>query len=409
MTLDRRTFIKVAGATAALAPMLGRSVGAAESKTITFGGSVPMSGKASDTGLNVLEGYKAAVRFLNEELGGVEIGGTKYQLDLKLFDDASDPQRAMTLIQKQLDEGTDFFLGSFSSSIVLPTAAITERARKPMVQAGGGSDQIFTRGFDYVFGMYPRASRQLISLTEMMKGVDGLKTCSLITTNDPYSRTQAEGAAKALKERGIEVLEIYKLPASVTNVSGVVSDLRSKKPDALICNTHEEESSLIVQQMASSGTSMKLLFLALGPQLPSFRSNIGKNAEGLTFLQYWDPRMDYEDPYFGSSQKYYDYYKSVSDRPETYQTVAATACILSYVQAMQNARSIEPDAVRDALDDLDFTCAYGRVKFTPDGDGDPVIMGPGVGQIVDGKVEFVYPAKIATADLEYPIAPWTER
>ena len=29
-----------------------------------------------------------------------------------------------------------------------------------MVQTGGGSDAIFTKGYKYVFGMFPRATRQ---------------------------------------------------------------------------------------------------------------------------------------------------------------------------------------------------------------------------------------------------------
>ena len=75
----------------------------------------------------------------------MDIAGTKYQLELRLLDDASDPSRATTLIQRLLDDNVDFFLGSFGSNIVLPTAAFTERAEKPMVQAGGGSDQIFNQ------------------------------------------------------------------------------------------------------------------------------------------------------------------------------------------------------------------------------------------------------------------------
>ena len=121
---------------------------------------MPLTGAAAETGLNVNNGYVTAATYLNEVLGGVEIAGEKYKIELKLFDDASDPARATTLLQRQIDEGTDFFLGSFGSNIVLPTAAITERAKKPMVQTGGGSDAIFTRGYKYMFGMYPRATRQ---------------------------------------------------------------------------------------------------------------------------------------------------------------------------------------------------------------------------------------------------------
>ena len=138
-------------------------------KTLVFGGSVPLTGAAAETGLNVNNGYITAATYINDVLGGVEIAGEKYKIELKLFDDASDPARATTLIQRQLDEGTDFFLGSFGSNIVLPTAAITERAKKPMVQTGGGSDAIFTRASSTSSACIPRATRQFASAAALFK------------------------------------------------------------------------------------------------------------------------------------------------------------------------------------------------------------------------------------------------
>ena len=203
---------------------------------------MPMSGKDSATGLDVYEGYKVAVKFVNEQLGGAKIAGETYRLELQLFDDASDPQRATTLIQKQVDDGTNFFLGSVLESICLPTAAITERAKRPMVQAGGGADGIFNHHFRYVFGMYPRASRQLTSLVAMLKSMNGsVKNCSIVATNDVYSKAQTDGVSASLKEAGIDILDTFRLPPTATDVSGVVNDLRARTPDALICTTHREE------------------------------------------------------------------------------------------------------------------------------------------------------------------------
>lgn len=403
MQINRRNVVKAAAAGTALGLLGVRGAFAQAQNVITFGGSVPMSGKQADAGLNVLQGYKVAIKYINEQLGGVKVGDKTYTLDLQMFDDASDPQRAMTLIQKQVDAGVNFFLGSFSSGIVLPTAAITERAKRPMVQAGGGSDQIFTRHYRYVFGMFPRASRQLASLTAMLKAQGGkLKTCSLVTTNDPYSKTQADGGVELLKAAGFEVMDVFRLPPKATDVSGVVNELRARTPDVLICNTHEQESALIVQQLASTGTKIKLIFAALGPQFASFRTNLGKDADGLTFLQYWTPDFKYTDPVFKTSQDYYKYYTSVTDRKESYQTVAASACIVSYVKAMQEVGGLDPEKVRDALAALDYESLYGRIKFTADGDGDPVLMGPCIGQIQTGALQVVFPENLASAKLILP-------
>src|SRR5690606_21387117 len=126
-----------------------------------------------------------------------------YTLELNLFDDASDPARATTLIQRQVDEGIGFFLGSFGSNIVLPTCAITEAAGRIMVQAGGGSDLIFTQGRKRVFGIFPRASRQFVSSVNMFKELEpAVKTVSIMYTNDPFSKFQAEGAKASIEEAG---------------------------------------------------------------------------------------------------------------------------------------------------------------------------------------------------------------
>jgi branched-chain amino acid transport system substrate-binding protein len=411
-TVDRRGFIKVGAGAAAVAvsgPFVLRPA-QAQAKKIVFGGSVPVSGRAAETGLNVQNGYLTAVKYLNETLGGVEIGGEKYQLELRLFDDASDPARATTLIQRLIDEGVDFFLGSFGSNIVLPTAAITERAERPMVQTGGGSDQIFTQGYRYIFGMFPRASRQFISSVEFFKTVEPRpQNISVIMTNDAFSKTNAEGAIKDCKAAGFNILESYQLPEQITDVSSVLASVRAKTPDILICTTHDQNSLLIARQMAASNTNVPLLYQTLGPQLATYRETLGKFANGIAVQIYWDERAPYKDPFFGSAQKFTEFYKQNHTRPIAYHTAGAAACIVTYVKAMQAAKSVKPGPVRDALAAIDVETLYGRVKFTPEGDGDPILLGPAVGQVQKGVVELVYPAAAKTGTLVYPSPKWSEK
>lgn len=397
------------GAAALAAPAI-RPARAQASKTITFGGSVPLTGAAAETGLNVNNGYVTAADYLNEVLGGVEIGGEKYRIELKLFDDASDPARATTLIQRQIDQGTDFFLGSFGSNIVLPTAAITERARKPMVQTGGGSDAIFTRGFKYVFGLYPRATRQFDSTAAMFKTLQPLpQTYSVMFTNDAFSKTAAEGVRHSCDAAGFKMLDNYALPEKVTDVSSVLGSVRAKTPDMLICMMHDQDSLLVARQMIASNTNVKVLFQSLGPQLESFRKALGKYAEDLYAATYWDEDVPYKDKFFGDSKKFAAYYRSKFTRPIAYHTAGGAACILTFILAMQAAKSLKPEAVRDALLAADFETFYSRIKFTPQGDGDPIIMGAMVGQVQKGVMPVVFPVTARAATPVYPMRPWTAK
>lgn len=406
--MKRRTFLQ--GTTAAMVAGSMPKLAFGQDNTITFGGSIPMTGAAAETGQNVLQGYQCAVKYINEEMGGVEIGGQTYQLALNLFDDASDPARATTLIQRQVDEGIKFFLGSFGSNIVLPTCSITEAAGRIMVQAGGGSDLIFTQGRERVFGIFPRASRQFVSSVDMFTALEPtVKTVTLMYTNDPFSEFQAQGARTLLEEAGIEVLDYIALPAEVTDVSNVLTSIRQNTPDILVCTTHDQTSILIARQMVSSNTNVPMLYQTLGPQTSAYHDALGNYANGVVTQAYWSERAPFTGDYFGSAADFADYFRANFDRELTYHMASGAVCIVTYVEAAKQAGSLEVDPVLAALNALDFECFYGHVRFTEDGDGDPSLLGPLLIQRQEGEMEVIAPPDGASAEPIYPAPTWEER
>ena len=279
-----------------------------------------------------------------------------------------------------------------------------------MVQTGGGSDAIFTRGFKYVFGMYPRATRQFTAASALFKTLTPLpQTYSVIYANDPFSKTAGKGVQLACDKAGFKRIETYELPAKVTDVSSVLASVRAKTPDLLICVVHDQDSLLIARQMVATNTNVKLLFQGLGPQLASFREALGKYSEDLCCSTYWNEDVPYKDKFFGSAKKFADYYRSKFTRPIAYHTAGAAACIETYVLAMQAAKSLEPKAVRDALAAADFETFYSRIKFTPDGDGDPLLLGGMIGQVQKGKLETVFPERARSAPPVYPSPTWDKK
>jgi branched-chain amino acid transport system substrate-binding protein len=409
--MRRRELLRSAGlSVATLAAPALRLARADSLKPLVIGGSVPLTGPAAETGLNVNNGYLTAASYFNDVLGGVEIAGEKYKIELKPFDDASDPARATTLIQRQIDEGTEFFLGSFGSNIVLPTVAITDRAKKIMVQTGGGSDAIFTKGYKYQFGMYPRATRQFTSAAALFKTLQPTpKSYSVLYNNDAFSKTAANGVKQSCDAAGFKRIDSFELPAKITDVSSVLASVRANTPDLMICVVHDQDSLLIARQMVATNTNVKLLFQGLGPQLASYREALGKYSEAILCSTYWDEDVPYKDPFFGSAKKFAEYYRSKFTRPIAYHTSGAAACIESYVIAMQNAKSTKPEAVRDALAAADFDTQYAHIKFTPDGDGEPLSLGGMIGQVQHGKLATVFPEKAKSADAIYPAPTWDKK
>ena len=60
--------------------------------------------------------------------------------------------------------------------------------------------------------------------------------------------------------------------------------------------------------------------------------------------------------------------------------------------------------MRDALAAADYETFYSRIKFTPDGDGDAILMGSMIGQVQKGKLEIVFPEQARSAPAIYPVA-----
>ena len=205
------------------------------------------------------------------------------------------------------------------------------------------------------------------------------------------------------------MLDRFELPEKVTDVSSVLGSVRGNLPDILICIMHDQDSLLIARQMIASGTNVKLLFQGLGPQLGSYRDALGKYANGILTDTYWNESVPFKDKFFGSAAKFGEYYRTKFTRPIAYHTAGAAACILTYILAMQAAKSIKPEPVRQAIAAADFETFYSRIKFTPQGDGDPVIMGAMVAQVQNGGLQTLYPEAARSGDPIYPLPPWDQR
>lgn len=411
--ISRRESVRMLGGALGAVAMqgIGRGAAAQGLPVVTFGGTMPFTGRQAEIGQSVYSAYITVAKYINEVMGGLQVGPRKVRLEIKMVDDASDPQRATTLLQRQVDDGIQYFLGSYSSPIVLPQTAITERARRPMVQAGGGADAIFTQGYRYVFGMYPRASRSAFPAVDALEALRPKpRTFIVAYSNNPFSKPQGLGVIQRLKEKGFEVLETFELPTQLQDVSGLVTAVRSRQPDVVMSLTLDADSLLIARQLAQARADVKMLFTSLGPQTPSFRESLGKYGDGITCISTWSPTFQYKDPIFGTTQKFAEYYRANQKMPIIYHQGTGAACIIAYAWALQQVGRIDDtNAVRDALARIDIESLYGRIKFTPEGDGDPVLMGTAVTQVQKGEIKVIYPAEVKEAAPIWPIEPFSKR
>ena len=128
----------------------------------------------------------------------MKIGNTREKLVLKMLDNQSDVNLSVRqYVQLVSQDKVNLLLGPFASDFVLADSAIAEKYSIPMIQGGGASDQIFSRGYKYIFGTLPPASDYFQSTLDLMGQLKPPpKTIALLYADDAFTSQSRTALAK---------------------------------------------------------------------------------------------------------------------------------------------------------------------------------------------------------------------
>src|SRR5260370_24110239 len=125
--------------------------GSGTSKTLLSGAPISLTGATSTEGHLTLEGYQLWVKQVNAH-GGIKVGNTSYQVQLKYYDDGSSPTKSAQLSQQLItSDKVNFLLGPYGTAATLQDEAIAEQYKIPMVEGTGAAKPTFQNGFHSLF------------------------------------------------------------------------------------------------------------------------------------------------------------------------------------------------------------------------------------------------------------------
>ncbi len=378
-----------------------------EVKVIRLGAAVSETGKYAREGKDTRQGYETWRKWVNEEYGGIKVGDERYKVEIIYYDDEGDPDTAARLVEKLITEDkVDFLLGPYSSSLTKSTSAIAEKYNKIMIEGNGASESLFERGFKNLFAVLTPAGNYTQSGLKLLAD-QGAKTMVLAYEDTAFPTSVAEGAQRWAQEYGIEVLAVETYPKDVADVSGIMSKFKDLNPDIFVGGGHFNDALLFVRSAKEINFTPKAMLITVGPSNPEFVAEVGADAEYILGPTQWERTMSWKGPWFGTAEEYAQRYEKLWGEPPTYQAAESTATALALHVAIENAGSLETDAVRQALLDLDIMTFYGPINF--DETGKNIAKPMGTIQIQDGKIVVVAPEEAAVAEIRYPMPPWNER
>ncbi len=399
--------VLLALAAAACAPSQSQpsgSGGAAKTPDkIVIGSTLPLTGTESKTGGRYKQGYELAVELVNKE-GGVDVGGKKIPVELKLLDDTSDQAKAVNLAQRLItQDNVNFFLGTYSTALVEAQSTVADQNKIPYVNGGGAATSIYGKGFKWIFGTL--APVENLATTEMQWIDEQQKAgklpkpakIAILWENTSHGKDFRKGISAFVQKSGggYEVVVDESFALDGKDFSAVLNKVKAANVELFMVDAHLPDFITMHRQYISSGMCNKLITYGARGSEADARKALGQ--DGVNYILsavWWNAQLGSK----GLNKTFVDAFKAkYGADPEWYQAVSYEAARALFL-AISKAGSTDKEKVRQALSSLQVESILpgGKLSFPADKGGQASYPFVVQQNLPDGTAPIIYPADVAT-------------
>ncbi len=373
--------------------------------TITVGATLPLTGTESKAGGFYKQGYDLAFDLANRA-GGIDVGGKKVKVQLKLLDDTTDQAKAVNLAQRLISQDkVSFMLGTYTTPLVQAQSVVAEQAQIPYVNGGGAALSIYNRGYTWVFGTL--ASIVNLSTTEMrwlQAQQDAGKLpkparIAIVWENTSHGQDFRKGIQDWVKANPgrytIAVDESFALDGK--DFSAVLNKVKAAKADLFMADAHLPDYLTMQRQYISTGMCNKVITYGARGAEPDARQALG--TKGVSYIMsavWWNAQLGDQ----GLNKTFVDQFKAkYGTDPQWYQAVSYEAARALFA-AISQAGSVDKTKVRDALSNLKIPSILpgGTLSFPAAQGGQASYQFVVQQNLPDGSSPIIYPNDVKKAD-----------
>jgi branched-chain amino acid transport system substrate-binding protein len=379
---------------------------AAAPESIPIGAAVPISGPLAGGGGQVERGYKIAIEDINAN-GGVYVKAydKKIPLTLTMLDDESDPNKTVSLLESlNADQKVVAYLGGFGSGQHAAAAAIAEKNKIPYLGVAFALYAPHAQGFKYLFSPFPKSQDLAVDIFTMLneyvpEGERPTRVAIFQEKTDWGVELGALWREEAAKQ-GYEIVVYEEYSVGASDFTDII--LKAKNADAqmVLALPTPPDGITIQRQMAELDYSPALEFIVRAPDVPTW-GDLGAAGDFVMLAPGWHAGMTY-----AGVAELNEKHQALMNRPADPIVGPAYAAVQILVAAIEQAGSLDRDAIRDAIAATQMDTVIGPVSFREDGTG---VVNTPLLQYQYGKIELVYPKEFATADLIFPAPVFAER
>jgi branched-chain amino acid transport system substrate-binding protein len=348
----------------ALVAATGLAMAAQAAEPIKIGSFLSVTGPASFLGDPELKTLEMYIEKINED-GGV-LGRP---LELVHYDDVGNASSARNFASRLIrSDRVDIIVGGSTTGATMAVAPLVQQAKIPFISLAGAV--VITDPVKPWVFKTPQSDRMAAERILGDMKARGITRIGLISGTGGFGSSGRAQTLEVARDMGIEVLADVTYSGSDTDMTAQLTNIRNTEGVQAVLNFgFGQGPAIVTRNYAQLGIDLPF-YQSHGVASDSFLALAGEAAEGLRLpaspLLVPDSLPD-DDPQKAIVQKYKSEYEARwNSKVSTFGGYAYDGLMLA-VKAIEAAGSTDPEAVREALENIrGYVGVTGEFNMSPD-------------------------------------------
>ena len=386
------------------------SITAVSSETVVIGFTASQTGNLNASSSRQFNGLQLWVDQINAT-GGIKLSnGITIKFKSVFYDDESNTDRVHEFYTRLVTtDNADFLISPYSSDLTATAASITEQYGKVMIAPGAADDALYQKGYKQIFQVYTPASRYLTGAVDMLTELDSTVTkIAFVHENTAFPTSAVEVAKAYAQENGYEIVLFEGYDTDTADFNSIVEAIEAAGAEAVMGGGYFQDGSTLARQIYENKLTVKFMSLLVAPSNPDF-ADLGEAALGVTGPSQWEPLSTFIPDFGPTGAEFLESYKDTYSNEGSYHSAGGYTAGLILQKAIIEADSVDPEAVKIALDNMEMTTFYGNIQFDTSNEAHGLQIGHEMVHIQWQRDDFgilvkqvIWPSDVATAEPLYP-------
>jgi branched-chain amino acid transport system substrate-binding protein len=291
-------------------------------------------------------------------------------------------------------------LGSATPPLVIPGATVAESKHIPMVtgiapiRAFLGARPKWNYVWDVFFDELDMTNQQFLT----MNTVSSNRKVALFTDDEQDGVVMGGLWEKNAVKYGYTIAYHANFPVGTTDYGDLIRRAQASQAQIIIAQMVTPDAIALWQQMQTLNYHPAAAFLEKGAEPTEWTSALHQTAQGVMVAGYWYPTLAY--PGAETLRQRFELDTGLTYSQHIADTYASAQILMD---ALVHAGKLDADAINTAIGQTNKTYVIGPVNFAKGPGGHTSPIPTFMVQWQHGQTQIVYPPRLATAKLVYPL------